>query len=349
MQRKQQGEVNQSGGDAFGDELLRPIERSIAYARSEALRYRAAQDPDVVEFRHWLHPVGLLSQEGAQWIVDSPVLAYVSRADIDAMGISPLSHQPELVQSPVPLPESQMLIRVHPTGHEITLDLTDSERETLRFDSLDRREIVVRTIRRGSVLDDLRRIADKLERQYFWTEGQATNFVLTGVAPSANAVVGVVTREQSEEFSNATINLHIDPSVSAETVLAVYRRLLDTLGLSGYQLESKSVALFHFVERRRGTSPGPVSFRQLTEEWNDAMTSRDRPDWTYSHPAALQRSYYNARDRILSPQYRLPNDPDEPVAVLPRKSRWTVTLPADNQYDARDGDHTDERVDPGIE
>lgn len=148
-------------------------------------------------------------------------------------------------------------------------------------------------VRAGGVLDELRKLSDRLAKSYSWKADQAAVFVLTGVIP---LMVGIrlETEVQSEHPAASRVRLVIDPVVSPQEVFEEYGRVRERM-IEGTArpLTEKHLKLAVFAAERRP----PAKWAQVMKAWN-----REYPDWGYEKETLFARDATAAQNRILRPR-----------------------------------------------
>jgi hypothetical protein len=120
----------------------------------------------------------------------------------------------------------------------------------------DRRKQTVEEVRvrRGSVLDGLRKLSESLAKRYRWKEEEATWFVLTGQIPWVSPLTGRVAFPSAPGFNQAIITLTVEPWVHAEMLAQFYRDLQhQILGRNNRRLSERNLSVFRFVMERTKT------------------------------------------------------------------------------------------------
>lgn len=148
-------------------------------------------------------------------------------------------------------------------------------------------------------LDDL---VSWLNWRYGWNQADATDFLEAGrppVDPPIPLPIDVQVEDTSRpERKNGRIVLLVEPWVSPETVLRVYRRAQHwALGGKNRPIQEKNLKLFEFVERQKLEGQRPP-WSTLIEQWNEAY-----PTQSYSDIRHFARDYERTRKALLLPKY----------------------------------------------
>jgi hypothetical protein len=162
----------------------------------------------------------------------------------------------------------------------------------------------------GSVLDDLRNVAENVAWKLWWREPAAVWFVLTGEVPRSQALSVEITSRVSKEITQARIILQVPPWVSPPTVARVYANARRwTLGRRPRRREIAGLELFaHAFGRRAKADP---------ETWAETYShmprrkGKKRGNWR-----RLQRDYVRIERALLHPIYAMGGD----IVSLERRS-----------------------------
>ena len=146
---------------------------------------------------------------------------------------------------------------------------------------------------KGGVLDKLRILTERLEKQFGWDPAQATKFVLTDSPPFVSEITGDF--ERRDVSATSRIELTIDPAASPLQVAEYYRRARSQF-LKGRhrRQEEKHLELAVFDAYR----PKGESTAKRLAQWN-----RSYPKWRYDEKTNFLRDKKVARERLLSPKY----------------------------------------------
>ncbi len=171
----------------------------------------------------------------------------------------------------------------------------EGPRELLAYSTPDATFVRRVAVAPGSVLDDLRVVADDLARDYRWQPAQAVVFVLTGGVPVIPEVRVTVRRSSSPAAS--CIVLEADPWTDPRRLADIYQRVrTDATNRRRFRLpDKKSLAVVEFVANRNGEPTEAVR-----KEWN--KTQRANPEWKYDDLAKFQRTYRETMAKVLDPK-----------------------------------------------
>ncbi len=148
-------------------------------------------------------------------------------------------------------------------------------------------------VRAGGVLDELRRLSEKLARSYRWTADQATVFVLAGVTPYMVGV-RIETVVGSAHPAASTVCLEIDPIVSPLEVQKAYSQIRQKMLEGIYRpLTEKHLKLAVFAAERRP----PAKWAEVMAAWNEA-----HPEYGYEKETVFARDATAAQNRLLRPR-----------------------------------------------
>ncbi len=132
-------------------------------------------------------------------------------------------------------------------------------------------------VRRGGVLDRLRRAAERLHQLYGWHPADAATCILTvgGFLPSAPPLVEAKTEVPIAPGALWHINLRVHPSVPPTSVAAGYRqeRAKALAGTRERLPSTESLELAGFLLDKRDT-PEWLTWQRQMEAWNTAHPER---------------------------------------------------------------------------
>ncbi|MBN1460104.1 MAG: hypothetical protein JXA57_11230 [Armatimonadetes bacterium] len=272
------------GKDSAKASEMATDDRHRRYALSCLLAREAAVLPEVVEFRRkYLGGEVLAWKDMEDWILrqaeaDSGYSQYIEVVIPEDTVVRP-TLSGLVVESPVPLAELRTEGGVRARFLEYGVE------GGTWVESV--------PVRSGGVLDELRKLSDRLARSYSWKTDQATVFVLTGVIP---LMVGIrlETEVQSEHPAASRVTLIIDPVVSPQEVFEAYGQVRERM-MEGTArpLTEKHLKLAVFAAERRP----PAKWAEVMEAWN-----REYPDWRYEKETLFARDATAAQNRILRPR-----------------------------------------------
>ncbi len=155
-----------------------------------------------------------------------------------------------------------------------------------------------------SALGQLREAVRQNAADFLWSEKEAEWFVLTGEAPAVEPVATELrfAHDENGQPIRAELVVRIQTFLthaSAERALARGRKWwMHRLGLgNAHPMESKTLALFSFVERKKeengGTRP---SWGTLLDAWN----ATQRKEWRYGEERSHLRQDYERASRHLT-------------------------------------------------
>jgi len=127
----------------------------------------------------------------------------------------------------------------------------------------------------------LARLSKKLSKKWSWSEGHATNFVVSGEVPPRPGVRGVTfkpTRGWDDRYGTydlLSVQVTIDAEVNPEQLAGWWRGVRDHVGFSNRKpIREKSVRLAEFALDRDETT----SWREDMTAWN----AQAPPEWHFS-------------------------------------------------------------------
>lgn len=271
-------------------------------AVSILLAREAAAEPDVLAFRADVLGGQMLSPTGAEkWILAQKMATpaptkwvTVPVPDDASLGFDESTHglytDPPVLISERPIGDASIEFR--------TLDyVAPSSSFVLRVPTA-----------KGTPLDRLRLISERLSKIYAWQKGQATTFVLTDSVPLVSMVRSSVRKSPPVPVA-ARITLEIDPVLRPAEVADHYRRIRDkTFGSRFRPLQEKATHLALFLAEQPEDLPWKTRLSVWNSEW-----CQDRPEWRYTESGikSFTRDCHSARRKLLmeaSPRNRSAND-----------------------------------------
>lgn len=149
-------------------------------------------------------------------------------------------------------------------------------------------------VKHGGALDELRRLSERLAREYSWTKDQATVFVLTDDVTPYMVGIREETDVQTEHPAASKIRLAIDPVVAPVEVLNRYSSLRQKVLEGTYRpLKAKHLKLAVFAAERRPAA----KWNEVMEAWN-----AEHPDDAYVEATIFARDCTAAQRRLLRPK-----------------------------------------------
>ncbi len=156
----------------------------------------------------------------------------------------------------------------------------------------------------GSPLESLRYVSETIRTDLFpaWTQADAAWAVVTGrVRRVPRSVAGSVEGFSNDHLTYATINMRVEPWVSAETVTKVYQQLQGSvMGRRPRALSERNLTMTRFVmgqlkelvnDDPESSSQLPkMTWRNLMARWNEAHQG-----WAYDD----ERQFYRDCHRII--------------------------------------------------
>jgi len=153
-------------------------------------------------------------------------------------------------------------------------------------------------VKTGSILGELRKLSDKLIRQYPWWESETVWFVLTGatpwVAPVSWQARGI---GHNDLFERQFVTIKVEPWISEETLRRTYREAqIRLLQGDNRRTKDKQIRLFRFVSAR--TDPYGI-YREERAKAAKALIS----EWDQENPSDAYgfdtRRFWRDYDRAL--------------------------------------------------
>jgi hypothetical protein len=316
----------------------RPLVRGLPFApeledRREVfalgLAHAAAGDEEVLWFRREVLGDRLLSADEATRFLASPALQMFARHDLVRWGVPLLEHRAEIVDEweRIERPASHQGVRVRrvepidPDGWvrqgdpwgwfrkvHVHIDPPGVTKE-MWYQSppyiglYDPKAIEAPDqVAPASVLDDLRRIAWRLEERCHWSEKEATRFVLTGDTPPVQPLQARLEPVALGAYSYAFLHLRIAPWVPAPTVERAYQNLQQSLTKPVYRerfrpLDNKGLEVFRFVLSRTEPSGRRPSWPKLCDAWNE-----EHPEERYTSHVTMWKAFDRIQSAVFMPE-----------------------------------------------
>lgn len=298
--------------------FLSPYEEARANAQGVELAYLAGTEPFVRKF--WKGILGYIpkeswrSQQGhlltpveAEAFVTSPVLRAFPKWFCEMKGISLVGHTVGSVE------ETAVAVAGGHIRNNVVIEVEGKKYKQQWTSKAHGKPLMVaydadqvednRTIRvqhviwERSVIDDLRKVADRLMAWYGWEQAPTLRFILTGEPPQVVPIWATTKQHVAgiDEPSLDEITLVVKPWVSEESVIQMYRegqrRLLKNRKTKA---NPRYFRVFCFVMQQTDSSGHHPHWPQMMEEWNKTCIPADRYD-TYRH---FFRDYGRAKDAL---------------------------------------------------
>jgi hypothetical protein len=166
-----------------------------------------------------------------------------------------------------------------------------------------RSDLASTPLRRGSVLDELHWLGQRLSEQFPWDPRDATWFVLTGEPPMRPLVELTcdVTESEDPPYSQARISLSVDATLSPDEVANHYARVRDQLlgGVGIRRAEARTLEVFRFVTARRVHHPGST-WGDLVRQWDQTAPE----EWGFGGDEKAFQVYWRRGFRSVFPEFR---------------------------------------------
>jgi len=289
--------------------LLSADEKARASAVGVALVGLAAASPEVQRFRTTVLGGELLSRDQADAFVNSPVLETLGRDALTDAGVPLVGHSVRSFTSEAVRFRDvgeyceRVAIVVDPPGTLIETffpkTAAAAKRQGMRAAlpvPYSRMHGPRPWVWRGSVLDDLRTLGERLARRYGWQDADAVWFLLTGEAPPVPAIQTRHTASDWGDFERATVTLTVEAWVSGESVKKAYEARRNQVASRPRRPGAKMLAVYRFVESQRTAGDRLPTWRELVKTWDKL---KDKPPGWSSYGGNwrnLSRDYNN-RDR----------------------------------------------------
>lgn len=299
-------------------------------ALSEYLARLAESDREVRGFRSTFLDGKTITPEEAQELVTSSAAQIFPKEQFDKHGIPIIGHRSKVLsihKSPTPARKWSVkaTLRIEwPEGSyegPYSCHSNGLAPSAARFESLEFYEEQTRCLKKvslwpHSVLDDLRKVVQKLQEKYppWHQEGTVTHFVLTGTPPWVPPQRARTSIRYGLGFDYGSITITVQPWVPAENVKDFYQRIRKQMSVGRNPAECH-LALFYFVTERTQIRPGKTSDygyreiikpprKQLLAEWNRHYPKGH--EWHYKHLSNFLRDYKKGYMAVAFPDYTLP-------------------------------------------
>ena len=304
------------------------IESPRSKALEEYIAKMASCERSVFNFRVWYLNGGVLLPEQARALISSPAAAYLPpyyfnpqrELHVPLVGHAATPPEMEAVESDEVGPYTPVKMFIDPPG--VKLKAKVRRTKELLVPGEDGRPQKV-TVSEHSLLNELRKVSRRVLRWRPWNEEQTNWFVLTGEPPTIPAVEGRYRASRSDLITFGTINMTIQPWVSAKTVRDSYQRLQSRLKEKKPRAPSeRNLAVFRFVvDQQTVELPGAAggrdgfermkppklvrpSWRTLLEHWNRMYPEGDT--WHYKDVRNFSKDFRRAEKSVIHPAYKIP-------------------------------------------
>lgn len=163
-------------------------------------------------------------------------------------------------------------------------------------------------LRRGSILDDLHWLGERLSKQFPWSPQEATWFVLTGEPPLRPLIETRLEVRESEDppYTDARINLSIDATLLPEEVARHYSEVRARLlgGVRIRRAEARTLEIFQFVSARR-LQESSSTWGDLVREWDQTAPE----DWQFGGNEKAFQVYWRRGFRSVFPEFHMTPEP----------------------------------------
>lgn len=334
FRRMRDWEQGRTPADRGGDEGVSYETFTLPLGDSETRRTKAleeyiakiaASERSVHEFRRLFLGGEVLSPKQARALIASSAAAYLPLHYFISSGriqVPVVDHDASHEMRPEERDEQGLYtpvdVTVTPPGVRLTVQVRRQERLLVPGQDGRPQEIIVGT---DSVLNELRKVSNRLPRSYPWEEHQVSWFVLTGETPEVPAAKGRYHASRSSTATFGTITLAIQPWVPAKLVRKFYRRLQQRVKPSDSRaLSERNLAVFRFVidqrqvripdhsarnalERAKPRKPELVQppWRALLERWNKEYP--EGHEWHYNGVQNFWRDFWRAEQAVVHPPY----------------------------------------------
>lgn len=320
------GTMKPGDGKPAPPETLTAQEVERANVRSRYLARLAARRIPVVNLRRWLFGGRLLTLDQARKWLSLPTIRFFCREWFNKYGIPIVEHEAEITDprtgGPITWGDDAVEHRIFnirwPGGsRELPLRNINAPAPEVRrrvhvgFGSFYAQD--------GSIIDDIQRVAEDLERDFGWDEvGAAFVFIITGRPPRTPAVRYRLHELTAPNRRHISLELHIEPWVSIRSVARVYEHLQKRMRFKqSYARGELAFPMFEFVEEfierkltalqeageaierfdDSGRSMVDVDWKEVANEWNASHPGE------HVMPSRIERSYRKTFFTIAFPAY----------------------------------------------
>ena len=316
---------------ALDSRARRGLERIRADVYSRHLGRIAPRDPPVRDFRLRLSGSRLLTSDQADHFLRQIAPRFLPVEWFDQRGISIVDHDSRCRDSKgntVLFPYAGTDIEIRFRGDVVTLPVTDEmirgcsrQVKTIEFGGRPiqvAQEGAVVQFRGqswraafGSVVSELKHLADDTAKSYQWDEQQALWFILVGAVPFVFPVSISRTLGFWDDHDQVKLTIEFEPWVTANSVLRAYREARrSTLQSQGRLLEESRLRLFEFVEEYREKETRPIVDvpngadamddsiigKPLLEAWN-----KEHPRWKFRSLGDMKAAFRRTAATLLRP------------------------------------------------
>lgn len=290
----------------------------------------ASRDWSIRRFRKNVLAGQLLTPEDACRLFDSPILRFLSVAQLRDYGIPLLYHSSKLLSSSISEEcekfEHRVSLSYTISNSEHLIDLSSNDFATIPvlIPHQPNQSSQKQSCWPGSFRYELNRLVQKLVQVFPWDCCAAAMFVCTGEPQPLNIMKGyIVNKFNNDGFAYCRIRLEIEPWVSSTLVKDTYLKLQrEVLGKHPRKPALRNLAVFSFVNEQVLKLGNPPSWPQLCQLWNeqcaeirdywmsrvDESDAVDTPiDWTFrqesldirANEKKLRREYERATKALL--------------------------------------------------
>ncbi|MCK4414405.1 MAG: hypothetical protein KAY32_12760 [Candidatus Eisenbacteria sp.] len=278
-------------------------ERAAVFSRH--LARQAEADPDVQRIRDEFFRGGPLDAEQVERLLGSVAARFFPHDFFKDKGIPLLEHEASIVDLPETGKKKRKRKKKDPAERRQAIRIKWGNKRPFSkpFDCAVEAHIMERgtilaihpkgsRVMPGSVLDEIREVAERLVGIYLWSQVAAQRFVLTGEIPQIHPIVLPPAHGSTRQFAHCPIVLRIQPWVSAGTVSRAYEMIHKKVyGSKRRPISLKNLALFEFVFEN--PPEGDRTWDDLRLEWNQKHRA-----WAFKNYRAMRQEFYRYRDVI---------------------------------------------------
>ena len=302
-------------------------EKLYASALASHLAGLADKDWDVGMIRDRLLGGKVISARKAKKLIQSPAAQMMRHADFEKAKIPILGHSASTQVVPnilrLNVEEDQWIKFFFKIGSR---SQTVNYRRTTHYNTPNTAKLAVPIsladstacawirIWRGSILDEVRIVAERLQKHYGFRVQEATGFLLTGTPASFKPLVATSkgragspllnTRRFGDEFTYMwdKLYLEISPWMSNRAVLSALQDFRkQSLGKRDLRRPHlRSIKVLRFVSDAARKSGGGLDWPDLLRSWNKSMTAR--PKWRFQSSATMKENYQRTVTNVVMQQ-----------------------------------------------
>ncbi len=313
-------------------DIYEPYEKKRAKVLARAVARRAAVRPELEAIRDRLFDGRTLTTKEAKRLVEQVGLRHFDSHWYRKEGIPIVSHGSYYVD-----PSSGVKLSTSNQNTHIAFEWK-GQRRIIDPSAVDpnwrRCEVEIRLpgkflrVRHQSVLGDIQNVVRALLRFYDWEQEDAAMFIMTGdtpLMPTIGLTEPPVSVDPRRDHLHYRITLHIEPWVSAKSVMKAYGRIQRRMRRGQVrEIEKKSIDVFEFVEtylqeelnivwtgpptRRGGKGRMPrIPWKVIADQWHEQNKDQGRQKREIFYSGSdMRKKYLRFLKELLWRPVRIP-------------------------------------------